>query len=428
MGHTSSDNVKTSSSVEERKRIQNRLAQRRHRQKTKAFRPQGFAAASSPNEGDGNVDHPSPFDVTGKNWTLDSNAVSPVQQPLESSKTDFRTVNSFNGGKPHESQGMESNDNNSNPRPPSSSKFEPYPDQSSISSGWTMMHAHDSADLSDLFSSVEPSTFEDMDLTGTQVHDFDFRSNVTQGSFLNWQQSSAPSHHNQSARFLLLQSSIDDSNMLTKGERKASEDTVPPPATAREHCHPSVRNSHDDIERKLESILDRCSEVGFENFESLAIAYYTSDLDDSSPIGQAQRLSRSRHIRSLLSALSHSSKLWEEPETRPWREEILKAAEAIYASEMHDFQLQQGPQLIQDPAQFLHHCISGQYDSSVERVLHRDLQRKVPELWSFFTALVQRLGVLPSKANQTVCLMILFLCRVRLQGSGNCSNLCRRQS
>lgn len=42
----------------------------------------------------------------------------------------------------------------------------------------------------------------------------------------------------------------------------------------------------------------------------------------------------------------------------------------------------------------------------------------MPEIWSLFTKLVQKLGVLPSMNKKAVCLMIILLYRLTAMNKG----------
>lgn len=131
------------------------------------------------------------------------------------------------------------------------------------------------------------------------------------------------------------------------------------------------------MERSLENIMDSIFNTGFDSLEAMVIAYYTLDFDESSTIGQAQRLSRKRHIRELISSLSDSARYWTEDEASPLQEEVLKSAEALYAADVQRLRTFENPDLMRDPAQLLKDFISDRSDIGIEMVVYRDLRCEV---------------------------------------------------
>ncbi|RYP35282.1 hypothetical protein DL767_003870 [Monosporascus sp. MG133] len=158
-----------------------------------------------------------------------------------------------------------------------------------------------------------------------------------------------------------------------------------------------------DVEQGLEKVMDSIFNSGFDSMEAMVVAYYTLDFDESSTIGQAQRLSRKRHIRSLISALSQSSRNWSNEEACPFREEILKFAEVLYGADVQQMRSFHGLN-ISSPDKLLEDLLSP-LEGDIETFLNGDLHRKVvqmPEIWSLFTRLVQQLGILPSMTKKAV--------------------------
>jgi hypothetical protein len=102
----------------------------------------------------------------------------------------------------------------------------------------------------------------------------------------------------------------------------------------------SVSNSHEPgaSERFRQSLLDptnspdmtkRISEVlsavkvqGFTDFDSVAVAYYTTQFERGSMPAMAQRASRSRRLETLIQQLQESSKGWPKRETQRFHESL----------------------------------------------------------------------------------------------------------
>ena len=91
------------------------------------------------------------------------------------------------------------------------------------------------------------------------------------------------------------------------------------------------------IEKRFEYLLACARRVGFDGFDALASHYYTLDFDHSSELALEQRMSRHRHLPSILAELRQRSQKWTPWERRGYQEEILKSAEEIYAMECSDF-------------------------------------------------------------------------------------------
>ncbi|KAI1342751.1 hypothetical protein F5Y15DRAFT_267390 [Xylariaceae sp. FL0016] len=152
------------------------------------------------------------------------------------------------------------------------------------------------------------------------------------------------------------------------------------------------------IEHGLEHILDSVFSAGFDSMEAMVVAYYTLSFDESSSISQAQRLSRKRHIRTLISALNDNCGRWSDDEARPLREEILNFAEGLYAAELQRLRSYRGFNKSK-PIELLENLLLSRTEDEKESWIYHEVHREMPEIWSLFTKLVQQLGVLPSMSK-----------------------------
>lgn len=87
------------------------------------------------------------------------------------------------------------------------------------------------------------------------------------------------------------------------------------------------------LEERIQSIMQCANANGFENFDRLAISYYTEAFMPSSRLAHEQRLSRSRRLAPVLSALSDASRQWSPAERQAFCDEMVKNTEAILDSE-----------------------------------------------------------------------------------------------
>ncbi len=84
----------------------------------------------------------------------------------------------------------------------------------------------------------------------------------------------------------------------------------------------------------FEQIRASVEDAGFESFEAMMVAYYSVNLNASSPSRPAQAVGQSRRLRGFLSAIHRNHTEWGGQERTAYREEIARAAEDIYADEL----------------------------------------------------------------------------------------------
>ncbi|RDL35916.1 uncharacterized protein BP5553_06528 [Venustampulla echinocandica] len=84
-------------------------------------------------------------------------------------------------------------------------------------------------------------------------------------------------------------------------------------------------------------ILSCVQRAGFENFDSMVSDYYTCQFEKNSVADRAQKTSRGKHLCSVLSNLHEHSREWTTSESRGFRDQIIKAAEGIYDEEFTRF-------------------------------------------------------------------------------------------
>ncbi|KAL9624638.1 MAG: hypothetical protein Q9160_001303 [Pyrenula sp. 1 TL-2023] len=87
------------------------------------------------------------------------------------------------------------------------------------------------------------------------------------------------------------------------------------------------------LNERLEYVLDSVQKAGFEHLDVVVSKYYTAELTDSTAMASAQRLSRNRHLPRILAALREHSNTWTDWEAQGYRDEILRSAESILLKE-----------------------------------------------------------------------------------------------
>ncbi|KAF2993194.1 hypothetical protein E8E14_000995 [Neopestalotiopsis sp. 37M] len=90
-------------------------------------------------------------------------------------------------------------------------------------------------------------------------------------------------------------------------------------------------------EERMSRVIEFVQAIGFRDLDALATEYYVGKFDEASYISAAQRTSRSRQLRGLLERLRTSSQSWSEYEVRDYRHEISQSAESLYVAELDKF-------------------------------------------------------------------------------------------
>ncbi|KAH6604344.1 basic-Leucine zipper transcription factor [Trichoderma cornu-damae] len=94
---------------------------------------------------------------------------------------------------------------------------------------------------------------------------------------------------------------------------------------------PDTRNA--SLDERIEGIMEIVQAAGFGSFDALVSAYYCDTFGETSPLANEQRLSRNRRLPKVIDDVFRATKQWSSWERRGFQEEILKTAEAMLTSE-----------------------------------------------------------------------------------------------
>ncbi|KAF5250781.1 hypothetical protein FANTH_4053 [Fusarium anthophilum] len=86
-------------------------------------------------------------------------------------------------------------------------------------------------------------------------------------------------------------------------------------------------------ERKIAYIVDCAKTLGFRDFDSVVKTYYTSSFEVMSRAHDMQRVSRIRGLDSVLRTIDASAEAWPHHESQIFQAEVFKAAEHLYRAE-----------------------------------------------------------------------------------------------
>ncbi|KAF9889907.1 hypothetical protein FE257_006779 [Aspergillus nanangensis] len=99
-----------------------------------------------------------------------------------------------------------------------------------------------------------------------------------------------------------------------------------------------------DMSDRYQFIIESVKHAGFSDFDTMVAGYYTFPFTKNSVADRAQKLSRAKRLRTVLSSLNQHSQKWTTWEVRGFQEQITEAAEGIYASEFAQLAGQPGSQ------------------------------------------------------------------------------------
>ncbi|KAI1029061.1 hypothetical protein LB504_012948, partial [Fusarium proliferatum] len=133
-------------------------------------------------------------------------------------------------------------------------------------------------------------------------------------------------------------------SLLTTPTTEINEVLAVPDASRRSSLHPlSDAAELDDpanppcswtMERKIAYIVDCAKTLGFRDFDTVVKTYYTSSFEVMSRAHDMQRVSRIRGLGSVLRTIDASAEAWPHHESQIYQAEIFKAAEHLYTAEL----------------------------------------------------------------------------------------------
>lgn len=166
-------------------------------------------------------------------------------------------------------------------------------------------------------------------------------------------------------------------------------------------------------ETRLGSVLNAAKLQGYENLDAVFSAYYTESFEVGTPIQIAQKMSRNRNLPSVLQNLRESVREWNPREANGYRDEIVRSAESVLVDEF-DRAISKteattsGPKETgQSASLMLPHSLPTRItDESFETLsnLEPNLEDELPNLW----ALIISLTADNSEAGQRIRCQILL--------------------
>ncbi|KAI9155102.1 transcription factor radR-like [Paramyrothecium foliicola] len=125
--------------------------------------------------------------------------------------------------------------------------------------------------------------------------------------------------------------SCGSSDSSTHTERDVSTESKPEPGRDN-GCSANV-GPDASLPRRLSHLMNCSRKLGFNSLEDAMLRYYTSDLSDSTLLAYKQSLSRAQELSMFLSEIRKHSKTWTTWERAAYTSEIFKNAEEAYVEE-----------------------------------------------------------------------------------------------
>lgn len=156
----------------------------------------------------------------------------------------------------------------------------------------------------------------------------------------------------------------------TTSDMPTSSPIVPPPQSS--------------VDEHMQAILAHARASGFDSFDDLAATYYNHHFDPSSTVAHEQRLSRDYRLPKLFSDFSTATNEWSTWENPAFREEVLNTAKSIVgvegSSARHD--------LIAKLSSLIDSYDShGNYDANTLSHMKQIIQDDLPSSWALAMAL-----------------------------------------
>ncbi|KAI0472516.1 hypothetical protein F4859DRAFT_522417 [Xylaria cf. heliscus] len=178
------------------------------------------------------------------------------------------------------------------------------------------------------------------------------------------------------------------------------------------------------LDERLEYVMDSVERAGFENLDMLLSRYYTAELRNSPAVANARRLSRKRHLPRILADLRESAANWTDWEAQGYRDEILRSAECILLEESNkymssaEFVSPTGISSVQCGNNKAGSKVNGAKspveDGTTIETTMGIFQEMLPNLWELSTALcTQGLSVRDGDQSELVVAAISILCFAR---------------
>ncbi|KAI0136784.1 hypothetical protein BJ170DRAFT_30557 [Xylariales sp. AK1849] len=164
-------------------------------------------------------------------------------------------------------------------------------------------------------------------------------------------------------------------------------------------------------EDRMSRVIEFAQAAGFRDLDALATEYYVGKFDEASYVSAAQRTSRSRQLRGLLERLRTSAQSWSEYEAHGYHQEISQSAEVLYVAELDAFttDIENGASRTSVMGGFQNLAVLPRSES--DGLLRKEgyaVQNELPNLWSLISELVAT-PIFQRQTNRQMVLVVIAL-------------------
>ncbi|OAA56368.1 hypothetical protein LEL_10966 [Akanthomyces lecanii RCEF 1005] len=157
------------------------------------------------------------------------------------------------------------------------------------------------------------------------------------------------------------------------------------------------------VEERVAWTTKCAKQAGFAHIDDFFRIYYTESFDSLSSVYEAQRVSRTRRLGQTLQTFCLVSGHWPERERRPYRAEILAAAEKLYTAELRSA-LDAGMMNLGCDSHY-----TTATDGETLRHQKQNLQEQLPNLWALLVELTADSSVGEVGASLNAILKVLSI-------------------
>ncbi|KAK2755918.1 hypothetical protein FQN54_005714 [Arachnomyces sp. PD_36] len=163
------------------------------------------------------------------------------------------------------------------------------------------------------------------------------------------------------------------------------------------------------LDERLETVIEGAAKLGFENFDTLVKDYYTHTFENaSSSIANEQRMSRNRRLPTVLEEIFSAANDWSEWERRGFFEEVVRMTESLLISEATASQSVLEEKL--EP--LINSCADDQTPSKSDLAsMSRLIQNNLPNFWMLVIAPTFKNRALKQNGHSNVAVAAIMLLR-----------------
>ncbi|KAM4059012.1 hypothetical protein HRG_008115 [Hirsutella rhossiliensis] len=151
------------------------------------------------------------------------------------------------------------------------------------------------------------------------------------------------------------------------------------------HVARPTLSGNSSLDERVGGFMQHVEAAGFNCFEDLVTAYYSDAFVETSPLAHEQYLSRNRRLPKVISDLFRATNDWSTWERRGFHDEILKTAESLLISETssaHEIIMSRLKPLIE-----VQDGIVSPHAAEALLDVRKSIQQDLPNSWSFAMAL-----------------------------------------